>query len=131
MRELAPARLRWLGSVEAGFPSPAEEELLDTMSLDEYLVENRESTYLVRVSGDSMKDAGILPGDLVLVERGRQPKNGDIVIAQIDEDWTMKFYEKSGAKVRLVPANAKYKPIEPKMELVVAGIVTAVVRKYR
>ena len=125
------ATLKWLGSIQAGFPSPAEEELLDTMSLDAYLVERPDSTYVVRVSGDSMKDAGIMPGDLVLVERGRTAKNGDIVIAQVDGDWTMKFYDKKGKDAVLRAANPKYAPIVPKRELVVAGVVTAVVCKYR
>ena len=63
---------RVLGVVEAGFPSPAEEELLDTMSLDEYLIDNKEATFILQVSGDSMKDAGIMPKDMVLVERTDQ-----------------------------------------------------------
>ena len=63
--------LRLLGSVAAGFPSPAEEALIDTLSLDEYLVSRPEATFMLRVEGDSMIEAGILPGDTVLVERGR------------------------------------------------------------
>ena len=73
-----------LGVVEAGWPSPAEEELVDTMSLDEYLIENKQATYLLRVKGDSMIDAGIQPGDLVIVERTDKPKVGHIVIAEVD-----------------------------------------------
>lgn len=76
--------LRLLGSVAAGFPSPAEESLLDTMTLDEFLIRKPEATYMLKVEGDSMIEAGILPGDMVLVERGRQPKNGDVVIACVD-----------------------------------------------
>jgi SOS-response transcriptional repressor LexA len=75
--------MRMLGVVEAGFPSPAEEELLDTITLDEWLVENKESTYLLTVKGDSMKDAGIISGDLAIVERTDKCKPGDIVIAFI------------------------------------------------
>src|SRR5262249_13652508 len=78
------AGLAVLGTVSAGFPSPAEEELTDTMSLDEYLITNKEATYLLKVTGDSMKDAGLLSGDLLLVERGADPRDGDIVIAQVD-----------------------------------------------
>ena len=123
--------IRLLGTVQAGWPSPAEEELIDTMSLDEYLVKHPEQTFLIKVSGDSMVDAGIHPGDLVLVERGRQPKDRDIVIAQVDNEWTMKYYEKQGEDVRLVAANKKYAPITPKSELTVGGVVIAVVRKYK
>ncbi len=123
--------VKLLGSIQAGWPSPAEEELVDTMSLDEYLIKHPEQTFLVKVSGDSMIEAGIQEGDLVLVERGRQPKHRDIVIAQVDNEWTMKYYEKAGKEVRLVAANRKYPPIKPTEELNVGGVVIAVIRKYK
>jgi repressor LexA len=120
-----------LGLVEAGFPSAAEEELVDTMSLDDYLIENKEATYLLEVKGDSMIDAGIQEGDLVIAERiAREPKIGEIVIAEVDGGWTMKYFRKTGGKVWLEPANAKYKPIFPEQELKVAAVVKGVVRKY-
>lgn len=125
----SPVRL--LGAVEAGFPSPAEEELADTLSLDKLLVQNPEATFLLKVSGDSMSGAGILPGDMVLVDRGEVPKSGDIVIAEVDGEWTMKYLKKRGESVVLLPANPKYQPIKPQKELKIAGVVTAVVRKYR
>ena len=120
-----------LGSVEAGFPSPAEEELADTISLDDLLIQNREATFLLKVSGDSMSGAGILPGDMVIVDKGQTPKSGDIVIAEVDGAWTMKYLRKRGESITLLPANPKYQPIRPKNELKIAGVVTAVVRKYR
>ena len=120
-----------LGTVQAGFPSPAEEELLDTLSLDEFLIRKPNATYLVKVSGDSMIDEGIKEGDLVLVERGRQPQPGDIVIAQVDGQWTMKYFETKHGKVRLLAANKKYPPIEPQNELVIGGVVIGNVRKYK
>jgi SOS regulatory protein LexA len=123
--------LKVLGTIEAGFPSPAEEELLDTMTLDEYLIHNREATFMLKVSGDSMNDAGIKAGDMVLVERNREPQNGDIVIADIDNQWTMKYFQKDGKKITLVPANKKYQPFEPKNELRIAAVVTTVIRKYK
>ena len=119
-----------LGTVEAGFPSPAEEELADNISLDDMLIQNRAATFLLKVSGDSMSEAGILPGDMVIVDRGQTPKSGDIVIAEVDGQWTMKYLRKRGDKVALIPANPKYKPIIPKNELKISGVVTAVVRKY-
>jgi SOS regulatory protein LexA len=122
--------VRVLGTVAAGWPSPAEEELLDTMSLEEYLIENREATFMLKVSGDSMKDAGIMPGDMVLVERRSEARNGDIVIAEVDHQWTMKYYRKTGSVVQLIPANAKFSPITPKEQLNIAAIVKAVIRKY-
>ncbi len=123
--------VRVLGAVEAGFPSPAEEELADTLSLDDMLIENPDATFLLKVSGDSMSEAGILPGDMVIVDRGQTPKSGDIVIAEVDSQWTMKYLRKRGESVTLIPANSKYKPIRPKSELKIAGVVTAVVRKYK
>ena len=120
-----------LGRVEAGFPSPAEEELVDTLSLDDLLIQNREATFLLKVSGDSMTGAGIMPGDMVLIDKALRPKSGDIVIAQVDGEWTMKYLRKRGDIVVLVAANPKYQPIRPKHELKVAGVVTAVVRKYK
>jgi repressor LexA len=120
-----------LGTVEAGFPSPAEEELVDTLSLDDFLIQDREATFLLKVSGDSMSGAGILPGDMVIVDKGQTARSGDIVIAQVDGEWTMKYLRKRGDNVTLHPANSKYHPIKPKNELKIAGVVTAVVRKYR
>lgn len=119
-----------LGTVEAGWPSPAEEELLDTMNLEEFLVERPDNTYILKVQGDSMIEAGIMPGDMVLVERGVREKDGDIVIAEVDQEWTMKYYRKRGGKVYLEAANSKYEPIFPKQELRIAAIVRAVIRKY-
>ena len=123
--------VKMLGTVEAGFPSPAEESLADTLSLDQLLIQNPEATFLLKVSGDSMSEAGILPGDMVLVDKGQVPKSGDIVIAEVDGEWTMKYLRKRGENVTLIPANPRYKPIKPQKELKIAGVVTAVIRKYR
>ena len=123
--------IKLLGTVQAGWPSPAEEELVDTMNLEEYLIRHPEQSYLIKVTGDSMVEAGIHEGDLVIVERGRSPRDKDIVIAQVDGEWTMKYYEKHAGRVSLVAANKKYPPIVPKRELVVGGVVTAVIRKYK
>lgn len=119
-----------LGYVQAGFPSPAEEELLDTLSLDEYLIERPQASFLLKVTGDSMIDAGIHQNDLAIIERGRDPKNGDIVLAEVDGEWTLKYYERRGRGVRLIAANKKYPPIVPKQELKIAGILKGVVRRY-
>jgi repressor LexA len=119
-----------LGLIEAGFPSPAEEELSDTMSFDDYLIENKEATYILRVKGDSMIDAGIQEGDMVIVERTNSPKVGNIVIAEVDGEWTMKYLRKRGNTHYLEPANKKYKPIVPSGELRIEAVVKGVVRKY-
>ncbi len=130
---LIPGRLdpvRVLGLVEAGFPSPAEEELSDTMSLDDYLIENREATFMLKVKGDSMVEAGIHDGDMILVERGGKYREGSIVVAEVDGEWTVKYLRKSKGKAFLEPANQEYDPIYPKDSLVVAAVVKAVIRKY-
>lgn len=122
--------IRLLGTVQAGFPSPAEEELTDVVSLDEYLIKDPESTFMLTVTGDSMIDAGIQPGDIVLVEKGGTPKIGEIVVAQVDEEWTLKYFGKDGKGIFLDPANEKYKRIRPKQSLTIGGIVRGVVRRY-
>jgi repressor LexA len=123
--------VRLLGLVQAGFPSPAEEETADLLSLDEYLISNPQSTFLLKVHGDSMKDAGIHPGDLVLIQKGLAPKTGDIVLARIDNEWTLKYFERRRGKAVLKAANDRYPLIEPRQELIIAGVVIANVRKYR
>ncbi len=125
------AGVKLLGSVQAGLPTAEEETLTDTMNLDDFLVKDHQQTFLLKVNGDSMIDAGIHEGDMVLVERGREPKSHDIIIAEVDGEWTLKYYEKEGSRVRLVPANKKYSPITPKQELKTGGVIVAVIRKYR
>lgn len=126
----APAAVPVLGSVAAGFPVPAEEDLADTVSLDEFLVENPEGTYLLRVSGDSMAGAGILPGDLLVVDRAATPRPGQIVVAEVDREWTVKYLRVKGGKPYLQAANARYPDIVPVQELQIAAVVRGVVRKY-
>jgi len=122
--------LPMVGEIAAGFPSPAEEELRDVISFDEYLITRPDSSFLLAVSGDSMTGAGIMEGDLVIVERDREPLNGDIVIAEVDGEWTIKYLRKEGRNSILVAANQKYKTIRPKADLRIGGVVTAVIRKY-
>lgn len=122
--------LRVLGLVEAGFPTPAEEDILDTISLDEWLINDREATFMLQVKGDSMKDAAINEGDMVIVERTEHPKVGQIVIAEVDGSWTMKYLAKDEQGLYLNPANDAYPIIRPHEELRIAAVVRAVVRKY-
>jgi SOS regulatory protein LexA len=118
------------GSVQAGFPSSEEEALCDIMSMDEYLIAKPDASFLLQVSGDSMNGEGIMEGDLVIIEKGRQPKIGDVVIAEVDGEWTIKYFKKQGGQVILEAANPKYPIIRPKTELRLGGVVTAVIRKY-
>ena len=124
------SEIRLLGLVEAGFPAVAEEEQLDTISIDDYLIKNRDATYMLRVKGDSMKDAGIVEGDMVIVERTENPKEGQIVIADVDGSWTMKYYRVKRGKPYLEAANDAYADIHPENELKIAAIVRGVIRKY-
>jgi repressor LexA len=123
--------VRLLGAVQAGFPSPAEEETVDLISLDEYLVSNPQATFLLKVDGDSMAEAGIMPGDLVLIQKGLPPRDGDIVVASVDNEWTLKRFARERGRVVLRAANRKYPPITARGELVIAGVVIANVRKYK
>ena len=120
-----------LGTVEAGIPSPAEEVHLDTINLEDYLICNPQATYLLRVQGESTIDAGILPGDAVLVERQKEAKTGDIVIAEVDGEWTMmKVFSKRAWRISLEPANPNYPTILPQQHLRIAAVVIAVIRHY-
>jgi repressor LexA len=119
-----------LGLVEAGIPTMMDEDMTDTISLDEYLIPNKASTYVLEVKGDSMIDEGIKEGDLVIVERRGNPKDGDIVIAEIDGGWTMKYFKKKGNQAYLMPANKNFRPMYPQYDLKVAAIVRGVIRKY-
>jgi SOS regulatory protein LexA len=123
--------LSLLGYVQAGFPSPAEEELIDQVTIDQYLVRRPEESFLLKVSGDSMIEAGILPGDIVIIERGKTPQTGDIVLAEIDREWTLKYYRMEGGQVVLIPANPRYPELRPQEQLQIAGIAAGVIRRYR
>ncbi len=122
--------VRILGSIAAGFPTQEEQQEAEAITLDEYLVKKPDQTFMLTVRGDSMIDAGILPGDIVLVEKGGSPRLNDIVVARVDEEWTLKYYMRDAAGVRLDPANSKYKFIRPRHSLEIGGIVRAVIRKY-
>ena len=98
--------------VEAGFPSPAEDYIDCNLDLNEYLIRNPAATYFVRVSGDSMTGAGIHDGDLLIVDRAAEPRDGDIVIAALLGELTLKRIRKRDGKVLLVPDNHAYPPIE-------------------
>lgn len=124
------ASVPMLGFVTAGFPATVEEELTDKVNLDDLLIKNKPLTYMLEVDGDSMIDAHIEPGDMVLVEKTNAARDGQIIIAEVDGEFTMKYFRKSGSKVWLEPANKNYKPIYPKHSLNINAVVKAVIRKY-
>ncbi len=119
-----------LGSVTAGFPVDVDEELKEAINLDNYLVNKKEDTFMLEVDGNSMIDAHIKDGDMVLVEKTEQAKDGDIVIANVDGEFTMKYFKKDGDKLWLEPANKDFEPIYPKQYLHINAKVIAVIRKY-
>ncbi len=118
----------FLGTIAAGWPSPAEEELLDTISFDDWLIQD--SAFLLKVSHNAMQDAGIHENDTIVVQRGRKPKAGDIVIAEIDGQWVLRYYQVEEGKPALYPANGMYQVLYPNETLSVVGVVTACIRKY-
>jgi SOS regulatory protein LexA len=118
-----------LGAVTAGLPANVEEEWAETVDLDQFLINKKELTYMLEVDGDSMIDAHIEKGDLVLVEKTNQARDMDIVIANIDGEFTMKYLREYSKKRWLEPANRAYKPIYPEQNLEVVAKVKAVIRK--
>jgi SOS regulatory protein LexA len=122
--------IQMAGFVTAGLPSVVEEEQVDTINLDDMLVKNKSLTYMLEVDGDSMIDAHIERGDMVLVERTNTARDMQIVIAEVDGEFTMKYFREKGGKRWLEPANKNYKPIYPEHSLNINAVVKAVIRKY-
>ena len=129
-RKVRATELPLLGRVAAGRPIEALEGN-DTIEVPESFVRRR-NTYVLEVTGDSMVDDGILDGDLVVVEERPEPNNGDMVVASIDGEATVKRYYRDGrGAVRLEPSNPRYKPIIIRdRDLQIRGVVVAVLRKY-
>ena len=124
---------QWLveQGISAGFPSPADDFKEIRISLDKELVKNKEATFYARVSGDSMIEAGLNDGDLLVIDKSLNPENGKIAVCLIDGDFTVKRIKKEKNKLFLVPENNKYKKIEVKEEneLIIWGIVEYVIKK--
>jgi repressor LexA len=117
--------------VRAGLPSPADDTNYDTLTIDEYLINHPSDTVLVTVKGDSMIDAGIMPGDTVVVEKRASASVGDMVIAIVDNEFTLKTLGKEKGKFTLIPANPAYPVIRPQGDLEIFGIVVGQFRKYK
>jgi DNA polymerase V len=115
--------------VAAGFPSPADDHLEDTLDLNEHLVRHPAATFFVRVQGDSMTGAGIHHGDLLVVDRSLEPKSGAIVIAVVNGELTVKRLKVDHGGVWLMPENPNYPPLEIKegTDLMIWGVVAHVV----
>jgi len=118
-----------IGKVQAGLPSLAVEEIEGYLNLDS-LVFSDEDTFALRVKGDSMINAGIMPDDLVLVRRQNMAQNGDTVVAMIGEEATVKYLIKGDNQYFLEPANPKYQPIPVNEDVAIVGKVISVVRRF-
>jgi repressor LexA len=133
-RRLAPTRRffeRALAEspVHAGLPDPVDDASPDALTIDDYLIEHPSQTVLVRVKGDSMMDAGILEGDLVVVEKTASAKRGDIVIAIVDGQFTLKTLDLERGNFILKPENKAYPMIRPEGALEIFGVMVGLVRK--
>lgn len=118
-------------NVPAGFPSPAEDFMDLDLNLQAYLVQHPSATFCVRVTGDSMQNAGIFSGDVMVVDRALEPKNNTIVLAVLDGEFTVKRIQKKGSQLFLKPENQTFKPIEitEEMDFKVWGVVTHIIHK--
>ncbi len=125
-------RLPLVGAIAAGSPILAEKNITDWVPVPRRLVRHQENAFLLRVQGDSMIDAHILEGDLVIVKPQPTAQNGEIVAAILDDEATVKRYYREGDQVRLEPANASYSPILVKQrEFRIAGKVIGLLRSVR
>ena len=117
-------------SISAGFPSPADDFKELRISLDNELVRNKESTFYARVSGDSMENAGLSDGDLLVIDRSLSPENKKIAVCYLEGEFTVKRIIKKKGSIYLKPENKNYKEIEIKDgdELIIWGIVTYVIK---
>ena len=117
-------------SVQAGLPSPASDAGSDTLTIDEHLIANPSKTVLIKVKGDSMIDAGIHSGDVVVVEKRGTANTGDIVVAILDNEFTLKRFGREKGRVVLRPENKAYPVIRPTGEAEIFGVVVGMFRKY-
>jgi DNA polymerase V len=117
--------------VPAGFPSPAADHSQERIDLNKQLIRNKEATYIFRVKGDSMTGAGIYEGDALLVDRSMDPKHNNIVIAQLNNEFTVKRLYRRGGVVKLIAENPIYPPrlIKEEDDFIVWGVVTNNIHK--
>lgn len=119
--------------VNAGFPSPAQDYTEPPLDLNQLLVQHPAATFFVRVDGDSMRDAGIFPGDILVVDKSLPAADGHIIIAVLEGNFTVKRFQTRDGCCRLLPDNPRYRPIEitPEMDFEVWGVVTYVLHKVQ
>jgi DNA polymerase V len=120
------------GKVPAGFPSPADDFLVKSLDLNQFLITHPQATFVWQVSGHSMREAGIFDGDYVIVNRALKPRNGSVVVAQLDNDFTIKYFQCRAGRVKLVPANSTFPEITMRegQTLLVCGVVTSAIKRF-
>lgn len=133
--EQAELALEFAESIHAGFPSPAADHAGERINLARELTPHPETTFYAHVEGDSMRDAGILDGDIVVVDRSLDPKSGDFIVAYIDGEYTLKEFkmDESGACAWLIPHNSDFQPIRVDVnnDFTVWGVVTYAIHRVR
>ncbi|WP_221734490.1 LexA family protein [Sphingomonas melonis] len=130
--DMVPSVARLLiETTPAGFPSPAQDDMEEPIDLASWLIDHPAASYVMRVSGHSMTDAGIADGDLVVVSRAVEARPGDIVVALVDGDRTMKRLRRSGGRLWLVPEAEGYSRIPVTETTEIWGVVVALARRYR
>ena len=119
----------FLGRLPAGFPSPADDYIEGKLDLNRHLIKHPAATFFVRVTGDSMIGAGIHSGDLLVVDRSLDAVDGNVIVAALDGELTVKRLFRQGETLRLLPANAEYQPIEilTQQTFEIFGVVTNVI----
>lgn len=127
-----PVSVPMFSSVPAGFPSPADDFLHKHIDLGAELIKHPQATYLLRIAGHSMKEAGIFDGDIVVIDKSIEPQHGHIVIAVVDGEFTCKRLYKKGPLTKLQAANAEYPEIllSDGQTLEIWGIVTSSIKQF-
>jgi DNA polymerase V len=121
----------YTSQIPAGFPSPAEDFMEKRLDLNEYLIKNQAATFLIKVNGNSMVNAGIFDGDILIIDRSLEAKDGKIVLGVLNGEFTIKRIRKKGKKLLLTPENENYNAIEitEEMDFQVWGVVTYSIHK--
>lgn len=129
-----PLPLPWAGgTVRAGFPSPADDFAAKRHDLNDLLITHPAATFFWRVRGTSMHGAGIADGDILIVDRALEPRHGDIVVAEVDNDFTVKYLHRRGGRVKLVAADPTFPEIVLRegQTMAICGVVTGAIKRFR
>lgn len=118
-----------LPAISAGTPLPIDEQQCERFDVEAYLLQHPRTSLYVQVNGDSMIDRGIYDGDILVVDKTLQPRQGSVVVAQVDGDYTIKTYDSRAGRLRLVPANSACSSLEPSEGCLLCGVATFVIHR--